>query len=494
VTSSKVRHILSLSGGKDSSALAVYMRDRVAEMEYVFCDTRKELAETYEYLDKLEAYLGRPIVRLHDERGFDHWLEVYGSYLPSSKIRWCTRQLKIRPFERYVGDDDVVSYVGIRGDEEREGYISTKPNIKARFPFKEDGIVKADVIRILEDAGLGLPSYYKWRSRSGCYFCFFQRKSEWAGLLDHHPDLFELAKKYEKTDPETGRRFTWSQSESLEELAQPERLVQIRSKAQVEADAPRRSRLLVDNLADEDDEDDEDRSCTVCSVLAEEGESMADNAQEPWQQGLRFNEVDLAPGRPGLYAWYHQVRLATPDIEALEAELHASSPEVRRQKVEAFFLEQVFGPLRETDYSVSVSGKLKPEYGGTVSHRPRLSDHLVTLAGEQSGGLRYLRDVLTRSVPLFASPVYIGLASKSLRQRLSTHSKLLEHYVEHAPESGPEQSDDEDHSFAYDAVCLRKLALSDLIVYVMPLDVPETVVRGAEYVLNRVNYPLCGRN
>src|SRR5262245_58778370 len=128
---SEPRHILSLSGGKDSTALAIYMRDRVPEMEYVFCDTQKELPETYEYLGRLEAYLGKPIVRLNAERGFDHWLKLYNGYLPSSRMRWCTRQLKIRPFEKYVGNDPVVSYIGIRADEDREGYISTKPNITA---------------------------------------------------------------------------------------------------------------------------------------------------------------------------------------------------------------------------------------------------------------------------------------------------------------------------------------------------------------------------
>ena len=54
----KVRHLLGLSGGKDSSALAVYMRDRVPEMEYFFTDTGKELPETYEFLDRLEVFLG----------------------------------------------------------------------------------------------------------------------------------------------------------------------------------------------------------------------------------------------------------------------------------------------------------------------------------------------------------------------------------------------------------------------------------------------------
>ena len=229
------RHILGLSGGKDSSALAVYMKDRVPEMEYVFCDTQKELPETYEYIDKLEAFLGKPIARLNPERGFDHWLKVYSNYLPSSQMRWCTRQLKLKPFEQFVGDDPVISYVGIRADEERDGYISTKPNIKAVFPFKEDGITKADVFRLLQEAGLGLPSYYSWRTRSGCYFCFFQRKNEWAGLLKHHPDLFEESKRYEKLDPTTGERYTWQHGESLDELADPARLAEIAAREQVKS-------------------------------------------------------------------------------------------------------------------------------------------------------------------------------------------------------------------------------------------------------------------
>ena len=55
------RHILCMSGGKDSTALALYMRDRVPEMEYVFCDTDKELLETYEYLNRVEAFLGKSL-------------------------------------------------------------------------------------------------------------------------------------------------------------------------------------------------------------------------------------------------------------------------------------------------------------------------------------------------------------------------------------------------------------------------------------------------
>jgi 3'-phosphoadenosine 5'-phosphosulfate sulfotransferase (PAPS reductase)/FAD synthetase len=261
--SSNPRHILGLSGGKDSAALAIYMRDRVSEMEYVFTDTQKELPETYEYLAKLEAFLAKPIVRLNDERGFDHWLQIFGGYLPSSRMRWCTRELKLKPFEDYVGNQEVVSYVGIRADEDREGYVSTKPNIKPRFPFKEDGIKKADVYRILEESGVGIPEYYKWRSRSGCYFCFFQRKNEWAGLLEHHPDLFELAKSYEKTDPQTGIRYTWQQGESLDELAQPDRLLQIRTVASRAGTSPA---ATLEQVFATDEDDQEDRACLICDL------------------------------------------------------------------------------------------------------------------------------------------------------------------------------------------------------------------------------------
>ena len=73
-----------------------------------------------------------------------------------------------------------------------------------------------------------LPSYYAWRTRSGCTFCFFQQKIEWVRLKEQHPAAFEDAKAYEKNAIEHGSPFTWSQGESLEELEQPDRIEQIR--------------------------------------------------------------------------------------------------------------------------------------------------------------------------------------------------------------------------------------------------------------------------
>jgi 3'-phosphoadenosine 5'-phosphosulfate sulfotransferase (PAPS reductase)/FAD synthetase len=264
---SKTRHILMLSGGKDSTALAIYMRGRVPEMEYVFCDTDKELPETYEYLTKLEYFLGKKIERLRDDRGFDHWLHVYGGYLPSSNMRWCTKMLKIKPFEKYVGDDEVMMYVGIRADEDRAAYVSTKPNIKTVMPFKDDGLDINDVQRILEESGIGLPSYYDWRTRSGCYFCFFQRRAEWVGLLERHPDLFEKAKAYEKIDEEAGERYTWNGKESLEELSRPQRVQEIKERHQKAMDAKKKRRVnlpLVEVFDEVLEDEDDDQPCFFC--------------------------------------------------------------------------------------------------------------------------------------------------------------------------------------------------------------------------------------
>jgi hypothetical protein len=268
-----VRHVLGISGGKDSSALAIHLRDRIPQMEYFFCDTGSELPETYDFLLRLEAALGKPITRLNADRNFDHWLQVYQGALPSPQMRWCTKNLKIKPLEAWLGDDQAVSYVAIRADENRLGYISTKPNITTVFPFREDGIDKDGVMRILDGSGVGLPDYYEWRTRSGCYFCFFQRKHEWIGLADRHPDLFEKAVAYEdkvryEQTAMQGRQYSWSQGETLQQLLARRDEIEQRHQEAMDRAAKRvkPNRPLLEVLSDALDDDDDESGCTVCHV------------------------------------------------------------------------------------------------------------------------------------------------------------------------------------------------------------------------------------
>ena len=246
------RHILGLSGGRDSASLAVFMRQMRPDLqiEYFFTDTGKELKEVYDFLDRLEGFLGQPICRLNPDRDFDFWLREYGNFLPSPRTRWCTRQLKLRPLEQWLKADleagvVVHSYVAIRADEPtREGYQSSHPNMRVHLPLREAGIDRAGVIDILEQSEVGEPAYYSWRSRSGCTFCFFQQKIEWVRLAEQHPGSFQEAVDYEKTALDGGSPFTWTDGESLDQLVRPARVTQIKADYERRRARLRRARPL----------------------------------------------------------------------------------------------------------------------------------------------------------------------------------------------------------------------------------------------------------
>lgn len=256
-TKENPRHILGLSGGKDSTALAVHIKNTRPEifekLELFFTDTGVELEEIYEYLDRLEKYLGKKIhmikasigennefdykdVDKDDESNpFDEYLyDRFNGYMPSVKARWCTRFLKIEPMRKWIGDDYCISYVGIRADEpDRDGFNQDGKskrkkvdNIIPQYPFREDGLTINDIYRLLDES-IGVPLYYKWRTRSGCYFCFFQRRVEYALLYKLHPDLFKEAKKYEE-EHEDGRTYYWIKDKSLDYIEKDYKSIIIR--------------------------------------------------------------------------------------------------------------------------------------------------------------------------------------------------------------------------------------------------------------------------
>jgi hypothetical protein len=122
----------------------------------------------------------------------------------------------------------------------------------------------------LEDSGVGVPAYYNKiefeingkkgeyaRSRSGCFFCFFQQKIEWVWLYEQHPDLYKKAMEYEKDG------YTWAQTESLEELIQPKRMTAIKEEyiKRMERKSKVKSSYLLDIL-----DDAEGEGCASCFI------------------------------------------------------------------------------------------------------------------------------------------------------------------------------------------------------------------------------------
>ena len=139
------------------------------------------------------------------------------------------------------------------------------------FPLidNDEVLVKDDIFRILRESGVGVPAYYDLidfevdgkigqycRSRSVCYFCFFQQRIEWIWLYEQHPDLFEKAMSYEKDG------YTWIQGEPLSELIRPERIRQIKldqiKKIEEEREKNKNKRLI--------DLFDDDINCANCFI------------------------------------------------------------------------------------------------------------------------------------------------------------------------------------------------------------------------------------
>ena len=236
----KEYHILSLSGGKDSTALAFFMRENMPEifekLELVFCDTENEIPETYDYLDKIEIFLNKQITKLKPEKSFDHLYDTR-KFLPSIVNRWCTVDLKIRVYEKYIKskylekNKDVIiyTYVGIRSDELGRGINNANGQIIIKYPFQEFCINRNDVFKILYNVGINLPDYYKWRKRSGCYFCFYQSPNDWLNLYENHPDLFFKAMEYEKFNDKKTKIYGWNISMPLKEMILPENMKRIRA-------------------------------------------------------------------------------------------------------------------------------------------------------------------------------------------------------------------------------------------------------------------------
>ena len=200
-----MRHIIPVSGGRDSSALAVWLCKDLAlgEMPYelVFTDTKAELPELYDYLNRLETYLGITITRISDPRGYEGLLESFNYFFPNQGARWCTERLKIRPFQKWLGQDEATVYIAIRADEaERvdQRYTLSKRRIHRVFPFVERDIDKARVETILKRHGLWDHPMYALKPRSGCWCCFYQSATSWRKIAQRYPDLAERALEWER--------------------------------------------------------------------------------------------------------------------------------------------------------------------------------------------------------------------------------------------------------------------------------------------------------
>jgi len=196
-----------------------------------------------------------------------------------------------------------------------------------------------------------------------------------------------------------------------------------------------------------------------------------------------------------VYAWYFTPSVAQFDLDAVLSRLaRLDDGPARVSAVSEFLSEHLLRFFRETPYQVCVSGQLKPRYEGEIAHHQDVSRSLAERIAEDPDRLRVLRQVLEVLAPQFTAPLYIGMAT-NLQRRLRQHKRLIEGYLENRGPgiAGSDATLQRDHSFAHE-VYSRRMSTSSLSVVILPFDGLADVVVDVEHLLNRINYPIYGRN
>lgn len=219
------RLIVSVSGGKDSTAMCLHLFElgyTKNDFDRVFMDTGWEHPTTYQYLDDLEKIIG-PIIRLKSkikirpehEKYIQHFEERLGfespfvrrtflhASFPNRRFKWCTKELKMFPIKKYFDslDYEFINVVGIRKEESQKRALMEEWEFNDRFdcwvwrPLID--WTEKQVIDIHHRFGV-IPNrlYLNGAVRVGCYPCIMSKKKE-ISLLQN--DRIEIIRELEET-------------------------------------------------------------------------------------------------------------------------------------------------------------------------------------------------------------------------------------------------------------------------------------------------------
>lgn len=209
---SEIKTILSFGGGVDTTAILHMPEVMKTVDEVIFADTGGEHPETYEYMEKYSSpfikKLGIPftVVRGHEnadgvtveslEEACLRW-----KIIPSRMLRFCTEKFKLRPIKKYLDSkypgEEIHAIIGIAWDEAGRINDTKWKDYKTHYPLVDSRATREHCKKIIKEAGWPVPP------KSGCYYCPFQRISQWKDLRHSHPDLWERAIRME----ENGSRF-----------------------------------------------------------------------------------------------------------------------------------------------------------------------------------------------------------------------------------------------------------------------------------------------
>lgn len=208
------KHIVSFSGGKDSTTMLLMLLKRGYRVdEIVFFDGGWEFPQTIKHIKEVEERIKRPITIIRPEKGFDYFLSEHriiettdgkekikriGRGWPFKSLRWCT---KCKTENLIKGRSSAVWYIGIAKDEVGRRMFNIPPNQKRRYPLMEWGITERQCLKYCYYKGFDFGGLYNHFSRISCFCCPFKRKLELKKLRKYYPDLWQTLLDKDKSIP-----------------------------------------------------------------------------------------------------------------------------------------------------------------------------------------------------------------------------------------------------------------------------------------------------
>ncbi|MGD9947777.1 MAG: phosphoadenosine phosphosulfate reductase family protein [Desulfobulbus sp.] len=228
-----MNNVISLSGGKDSTAMLHMMLDRGEKIHSaVFFDTGWEFPEMLKHIDLVEQKTGIKIIRLAHPQGFEYWRrkrkvrtkkdrfdqdgnqthqkgDIFriGNGWPSPSRRWCTRE-KVNCIMRYQKTvKDCVPCIGYAADELHR----CKPG-PHRYPLIEYGVTEKQAIEYCRKLGYTWGGLYDIFNRVSCWCCPLQSLPDLRSLRKYRPELWSQLLKMDTQIPNHNRGFYGSKT------------------------------------------------------------------------------------------------------------------------------------------------------------------------------------------------------------------------------------------------------------------------------------------
>lgn len=201
-----MKHVLSFSGGKDSTFLLLELLRRKCPLdEAVFFDTGWEFPAMYEHIEKCRKLCeanGVKFVILHPPRGFDYLMLEHKTRKGNKGYSWCGGNsrwgtaYKTQTLDKYGQQNQgAIVYIGIAADE-TERLKKERSEFK-RFPLAEWGISEAECLRGCYEAGFDWGGMYEHLDRLSCMYCRNKNLKELRNIRKHYPDVWDKLKEYQ---------------------------------------------------------------------------------------------------------------------------------------------------------------------------------------------------------------------------------------------------------------------------------------------------------